>query len=622
MNHPPESTESEFTESLTESPVPPDKSQPLSELSSGTDAPTTDSFTVAANGSSNGLADVPASEYEKPPSVPWWKTSSKALLGLIVFAGLSTVIVLTSGMFKMMSMDHDMAGMEGDMGGMDHGSMSHDEMMGVDGAFNATPVTVEEVQAGKLDVSVNYTGAIYPYTEVTVYPRVAGQLSNYQIYPGDRVSAGETLATLDALERVSQTGEAEAAALALRADVQATQAEVEEQRQQIDQVQADLEYLRLQRDRFASLTAAGATPQDQYDLLISQVDAKESMLQGAYAKLDRLQAQVTSDQALANRAEAQLVGASAFEGYTQITSPISGIVQERMADPGVVVQPGTGIFKIGDYQQVRLRANVAQQDASRVSVGTPVIAKVPGTDSAGIVRGEITSIFPQTDMTTRTVTVEAVVNNPDQKLLSGQFVDMEIITEQRSNALSVPTAAVTEFNGESAVWVVNGETAQRKMVTTGLTASDRVEIRSGLEAGDVVITSGYSRLLPNSEVAIVDELGNPADSFVSTAASDIEVALVGTDAVKSGSKTDFTILLKDGETGEPIAIAPEDLAVDLSMPMKNMAPMSAKVDVEPADKPGEFKINTFLGMKGDWVLEATVTDTDQAGQARLSLPAK
>ena len=585
-----------------ESPIPPDELQPLPDLEA------TGEELLAAEPSE----EVPASQDEKPLSVPWWKTSRKALLGVGVFTGLTAAILLITGLFKM-----DMSGMDHDMG-----SMSHDEMMGVDGAFNATPVTVEEVRSSTLDASVNYTGAIYPYTEVTVYPRVAGQLSNYQIYPGDRVAAGETLATLDALERVSQTGEAQAAALALRADVQATQAEVEEQRQQIAQVQADLEYLRLQRDRFASLTAAGATPQDQYDLLISQVNAKESMLQGAYAKLDRLQAQVTSDKALANRAAAQLEGASAFEGYTQITSPISGIVQERMADPGVVVQPGMGIFKIGDYQQVRLRANVAQQDASRVSIGTPVIAKVPGTDSAGVVRGKITSIFPQTDMTTRTVTVEAVVNNPDQKLLSGQFVDMEIITERRTNALSVPTAAVTEFNGEAAVWVVNGTTAQRKMVTTGLTSRERTEIKNGLDAGDVVITSGYSRLLPNSEVAVVDKLGNPTNSSVGPAASDLEVTLVGTDAVKSGSKTDFTILLKDRKTGNPIAIAPDDLAVDLSMPMKNMAPMSAKVEIESTTQAGAFKINTFLGMKGDWVLEATVTDAKQTGQARLSLSAK
>jgi len=137
-----------------------------------------------------------------------------------------------------------------------------------------------------------------------------------------------------------------------------------------------------------------------------------------------------------------------------------------------------------------------------------------------------------------------------------------------------------------------------------------------------VITSGYRRLRPDGKVAIVDELGNPMESFVSTAQSNLDVALVGTESVKSGAKADFTILLKDGESGDPIAIAPEDLAVNLTMPMKNMAPMSAKVDVEPSDKPGEFKINTFLGMKGDWTLEATVTDVEQAGKARLSLPAK
>lgn len=560
-------------------------------------------------------SDVPESEYEQPAATPsatpWWKSSGRALIGVGVFIGLSTVILLTTGMFKM-------AGMEG-MDGHDMGGMSHDEMMGVDGAFNATPVTVERVQRTNLDVSVNYTGAIYPYSEVTVYPRVTGQLSNYNVYPGDRVSAGQTLASLDAIERVSQTSEAEAAATALLANVDASISEVEEQRQRIDQIQADLEYLRLQRDRFATLTTAGATPQDQYDLLVSQVEAKESALQGARAKLDRLQAQVVSDQAQASRAQAQLSSASAFEGYTQISAPISGIVQERMADPGVVVQPGMGIFKIGDYGQVRLRANVAQKDASRIQVGMPIIARVPGTDSAGIIRGKITSIFPQTDLTTRTVTVEAVVDNPDQKLLSGQFVDMEIVTQQRPRALSVPRNALTEFNGEPAVWVVNGETAERKSVTTGLTGEDRIEITSGLEEGDLVITSGYSRLMENSKVAVVDALGNPTDSFVSTEASNLEVMLVSPDKLKSGSKTEFTIALKDGETGESVEIAPDDIAIDLTMPMKNMAPMTAKVDLEPAGQSGEFKINTFLGMKGDWTLEATVTDPERAGRARLNL---
>ncbi len=489
MNHPPESNEV---------PVSSDKGQP---------APEADSEAVQIASEGKDATSL---------SVPWWKRSSKAVLGLGVFAVLSVGILAVTHMFAGIS-GHDMGGMDHDMGGTDHSmeGMSHDDMMGVDGAFNATPVTVETVQSGQLDVSVNYTGAIYPYSEVTVYPRVAGQLSNYEIYPGDRVTAGQTLATLDAIERTSQTSEAQATVASLQAEVKVSRAEVEEQRQQIDQVQADLDYLRLQRDRFANLTAAGATPQDQYDLLVSQVAAKESMLEGARAKLNRLQTQVVSDQAQAARAEAQLGGASAFESYTQITAPISGIVQERIADPGVVVQPGVGIFKIGDYDRVRLRANVAQQDASRVRVGTPITAKVPGTEAAGVIRGEITSIFPQTDMTTRTVTVEAVVNNPNQQLLSGQFVDMEIITEQRPSALSIPQNALVQFNGESAVWVANGDTAQREIVITGLASADRVEIKSGLDAGDRIITSGYSRLLENSAITIVDSSRNTTDSLMS-----------------------------------------------------------------------------------------------------------
>ncbi|MFK8185028.1 MAG: efflux RND transporter periplasmic adaptor subunit [Phormidesmis sp.] len=443
-------------------------------------------------------------------SQPWWRKSAKPLLGIGVFAILSTGILFVTHMFGGMSGHsmggHDMSGhgMDHDMSGHDMGGMSHDDMMRVDGAFNATPVTVEEVQPAPLDVSVNYTGAIYPYSEVTVYPRVAGQLSNYEIYPGDRVNAGQLLANLEATERNAQTNEAQSRVAALLATVDASQLETEEQQQQIDQVQADLDYLRLQRDRFARLTAEGAISQDQYDQIASQVVAKEAMLAGAIAKRDRMQAQVVSDQAQANQAQAQVGTATAFESYTQITAPISGIVQARMADPGVVVQPGMGIFKIGDYQQVRLRANVAQQDANRIQVGTPILAQVPGANS-GIIRGEITSIFPQTDMTTRTVTVEAVVDNTDGQLLSGQFVDMEIITAQRPKALSVPQRVLSEFNGQAAVWVVNGKTAQRREVSTGMSSGDRVEITSGLKAGDRVITFGHSRLMENSTVTVVEQ---------------------------------------------------------------------------------------------------------------------
>ncbi len=545
---------------------------------------------------------------------PWWITLGKTLLGIAVFIALTLNIIYTTNKLK----SSEMSSMAShDMGGHDMSGMSHDDMMGVDGAFNPTPVTVEVVRPGRLEVSVNYTGAIYPYTEVTVYPRVAGQLSNYSIYPGDRVEAGQILANLEALERATETKEAEAAVAALLAAAEVSQSELEEQQQLISQVQADLEYLRLRRKRFAYLNKEGAISRDDYDIVASQVKAKEAMLQGAQAKLTRLKAKVASDFAQVDRAQAEVDTVSTFESYTQITSPISGIVQERMADPGVVVQPGMGIFKIGDYRQVRLRANVGQQDANRVQVGTPIVAKVPGTD-LGKIPGVITSIFPQTDMTTRTMTVEAVVENPDQKLLSGQFIDMEILTQRKLNALSVLQKALVEFNGEPAIWVVNGDTAQRRPVTTGLTNGDRIEITRGLRSGDQVITSGHSRLMENSKVTIVDALGNPIENLTPVKTSSLGILLVSPAVVKSG-KAELIIVLKDTQTREALAIASDDLDVKLTMPMKNMAPMIAKVKLEPTGTPGEFKINTFFGMKGDWMLEATVTNAKHAGKASLGL---
>ncbi|MEM9088042.1 MAG: efflux RND transporter periplasmic adaptor subunit [Cyanobacteria bacterium P01_F01_bin.53] len=485
------------------------------------------------------------------PSHPWWKPSKKALLGVGIFTVFSGGILGTAHVFGGMA-GHDMSGMGGhDMGGMDghsmsgHGmdghdmsghdmeGMSHDDMMRVDGALNATPVTVEVIKPTRLTASVNYTGAIHPLSEVTVYPRVAGQLSNYDSYPGDRVIAGQTLATLDAIERVSQTDEAAATVASLQANAEGSQLELEEQQQAINLIQADLEYLRLQRDRFALLSEEGALSQDQYDLIVSQVAAKEALLEGAHTKRNRLQAQILSDQAQVSRAEAQVNTATTFEGYTQITAPISGVVQARMADPGSVVQPGIGILKIGDYQQVRLQANVAQQDANRIKVGTPISASVPGA-ATEVIRGNITSIFPQTDLTTRTVTVEAIVDNLDGQLLSGQFVDMEIMTEQRNNVIALPQSAIVDFNGDSSVWVVTkgeadgkeanserasseeagseesaSEKAERRMITVGVTSGDLIEITSGLKEGDLVILSGHSRLMENSSVTIVPTLAQP-----------------------------------------------------------------------------------------------------------------
>jgi len=313
--------------------------------------------------------------------------------------------------------------------------------------------------------------------------------------------------------------------------------------------------------------------------------------------------------------------ATVMQSYTKLQSPISGIVQTRMVDPGVVVQPGMGVLKIGDYSRVRLQANVAQEDAGYIRIGTPIQAQVPGVTDQPLT-GKITSIFPQTNNDTRTVTVEAVVDNPQERLLSGQFLEMTILTNRKANTIAVPRNAVGEFNGENSVWVIEDNQAQRRVVETGMISGDRIEITQGLKVGDRVITSGDSRLVPNAQVTVVDDTGDPVPMLGDSSQDKIEVAIVSPDPTKGFKSGGAELILevRDSKTQEPLPA--KDVAVDVTMPMPNMPPMTTMVELEPTDKPGQFQVKTHFGMAGEWHIKVEVKDPDYAGQTLLTVPVK
>ncbi|EDX75596.1 efflux transporter, RND family, MFP subunit, putative [Coleofasciculus chthonoplastes PCC 7420] len=557
---------------------------------------------------SDHLTSKPDQELRQPSSR---KKYGRVLLGLGVFAVLSSSILLITNQIKP---TNSMAGMEGhDMSGM-----SHDDMMQVNGAFNPIPVTVEVVQLGEFEASVSYTGSIMPYQEVVVYPRVAGQLTNYSVYPGDRVKAGQVLAQLDATERSTELAEAQAEADAMETSLRASQVQIEEQTQEIARLQAELDYLQLRQNRFATLVAEGAIAQDDLDIVASEVKAKQAAIRKAQAARARLLAEVDQNRAKVGQARAEVGTATVMQSYTKLQSPISGIIQTRMVDPGVVVQPGMGVLKIGDYSRVRLQANVAQEDAGSIRVGTPIQAQVPGVTDQPLT-GEITSIFPQTNNNTRTVTVEAVVDNPQERLLSGQFLDMTILTNRKASTISVPRNAVGEFNGADSVWVIEDNQAQRRQVERGMISGDRMEITQGLKVGDRVITSGDSRLVPNVQVTVVDDTGDPVPMLGESSQDKIEVAIVDPDPTKGFKSGGAELILevRDPQTQEPLPA--KDVAVDVTMPMPNMPPMTTMVELEPTDKPGQFQVKTHFGMAGEWHIKVEVKDPDYAGQTMLKV---
>lgn len=538
---------------------------------------------------------------------------NKTLLGLGIFALLTVGILAVT---KHLNPASSMAGMEG-MEGME--GMDHDEMMAVDGSFNPNPVRVETVEPQVLEASVSYTGSIKPYQEIMVYPRVAGQLTNYSVYPGDRVTAGQAIATLDAVELDTGVAEATAGVNTMETDLEMSKIEVDEQRSAIKQIEADLAYLNLKKDRFAKLVKDGVIAQDEFDVVDSQVRSKEATVKQAQVKLARMSAQVTNYRAKINQAKAKVDTANVMQGYTTVTSPISGIVQERNVDPGVVVQPSMGIVKIGDYNRVRLQANVAQQDAVNIRPGATVLASIPNSNVPPI-KGKITSIFPQTNSQTRTVMVEAVIDNPNGQLLSGQFLEMQIITARKPNAITIPQAAIVEFQDQPSVWVVEGDVVTAKPVTLGMSTGDRVEVTSGLESGQAVVTSGQNRLVNNASVIVINQSEQPiAANKAST--QDIQIQLMSPDS-KTGVPMGDAQLVIGVKNAQGQAIEVKDLEMSASMPMKNMAPMIAPVEVQADGESGRFQADAYLGMKGTWTITAQVKDAKNQAKQEFTLEVK
>ncbi|MEA5625203.1 efflux RND transporter periplasmic adaptor subunit [Nostoc sp. UHCC 0251] len=534
--------------------------------------------------------------------------SVKTVITLAVLAVLIGGISIITKQFKPSS---SMAGME-DMKGM-----SMEDMMRVDGSSNPTPVKVESIQPGLMEASVRYTGTVRPYLEVTVYPRVGGQLTEYSAYPGSKVKAGQVLARLTATELSDEVEEATTEMQAAKADEQASRKELDEQRQEIQRMAAESTYLETRVERTEQvLLNSGAIARNDFDRQKSEATSAKAGLSAAKVKLERMQAQIVKAQAQVAQAKVKIQRLKVIESYKVITSPITGIVQERMADPGVVVQPGIGILKIGEYSKVRLQANVAQQNLAGVEIGSPIVARIIG-NSTKTIKGRVTSIFPKAGEDTRTVTVEAVVDNLGGQILAGQAVEMQIITAHKPNALSVFQAALTESEGKHAVWVLAGKSAKRKFITTGLTNGDRTEVTSGLQPGDLVITSGQERLIENASVAAVDDSGQPVASLSSAVQGNTQIKLVSPQGKAVSGDNQLVLEVQDSKTKKPVQV--EGLEVSVTMPMKNSSPMSTDVEVKPDTQSGRFKVNTYLGMSGKWEVTAKVKDKSRIGNSSFTL---
>ncbi len=360
----------------------------------------------------------------------------------------------------------------------------------------AVPVAIARATVEPISGSVTYTGTIQAYTDEDVYPRVTGRVVKMLVYPGDSVKKGQLLVQLDVAGRseyANKRMEAASAEDAAMHNAGIAKSEFTQKKYELEaakeaqiatekglaEAQANLNYWKPELVRQNNLLQSQVVSLDEYQKELAQLNVAQAQFEQAQAKqreakntklaaqaaLDTMIHHVGHQYSQAKQAEAALRYATVYEDYTRILAQEDGVVTKRLISPGVVVNPGMMLLKVAHIKQVRVQAEVASEDSDKIALGNKVYIKGSQNSSQEQI-AKITSIFPAADPGSRTITVEALVDNvvkiqpqsstPTDSHLSfqylpGQYVVMRISTGER-NALTVPTSAIIWKEGKAKIW--------------------------------------------------------------------------------------------------------------------------------------------------------------------------
>jgi multidrug efflux pump subunit AcrA (membrane-fusion protein) len=373
-----------------------------------------------------------------------------------------------------------------------------------------TPVTVEPALRGAIDHVITADAVLYPFNQANVIPKLSAPVRRILVNRGDHVRVGQLLAELETADLAAAAEESKHQYEQTQAASQTlTGAAVAEDRAKaesdVKSAQQALDSAQKLYDNRAALQREGALAQKLVDdakvTLVqaqSQFDVAQRHLQG----LDQVSQReaIRGSQAQVAAAKAHYDSALVQASYGQIRSPITGVIADRSIYPGEIAASGSPLVSIVDISQLIARTNVPVKEASAISVGRP--ARITGPD--GDLAGKVTVVSPAVDPNTTTVQVWVQVPNPGEKLKPGGTVRVSIIAETIQNTIVVPASALlnSDEGGQKVMVIDKDSVAHEQRIVPGVRQGERVQIVTGLQEGQQVVTSGGLGLEDKAKVKI------------------------------------------------------------------------------------------------------------------------
>jgi multidrug efflux pump subunit AcrA (membrane-fusion protein) len=383
------------------------------------------------------------------------------------------------------------------------------------------PVQVTAVTQETIRRTVEGDGVLFPQDQAGVVPKVSAPVLRFLVNRGDRVRAGQLVATLEnrdlsaaVAESRGQLNQAESnlrstSSATIPEEVTKAEADVQSAQQTLDAAQKLLE----NRQKLLEQGALARKLVDEAQVSYAQA---KSQLQTAQAHLRVLQnvgkeEQVKTAQAQVEAARGHLQSAEAQVTYSEVRSPITGVVADRPLNAGEMASAGTPLLTVVDIAHVVARVNVPQSEAATVKVGQP--ATITQTGQGDKLEGKVTVVSPATDANSTTVQVWVAADNPGDRFKPGAAVHAAIVTQTIRNAAVVPVSAILpgEGGGTAVLTVSPDSTAHLRPVEVGVRYGDKAQIVSGVMPGDEVVVVGGLGVDDKAKVKIVGAAEEEAD---------------------------------------------------------------------------------------------------------------
>ena len=365
------------------------------------------------------------------------------------------------------------------------------------GTTKIDPSKLAKVERGDLAKSVVATGKVEPITKVEVKSKASGIVKKLYVDYGDRVKQGQLLAQLDKVEIEAQVEQSHAALQAAQANLKSAEADYE--RAKVDAEGPDVPLLKRAYDRALQMQKDGVVSQStlddadrNYKLAVNKQGVARAQVTVLQAKIAQAEAEVAQDQANLKQSEEQL-------SYTDIVSPINGIVLSRDVEVGdavssilVLGSSATLVMTIGDTSQVYVKGKVDESDIGHVYLGQPARIKVESFKDKTF-KGVVNKISPmgvEKDNVT-TFEVRVSIDNPGGELKAEMTANAEIILDEHKDVLQIPEGSILydkDRNASVQVPDPKAKDGMRKVaITIGISNGAKTEVLKGLNKDDQVI---------------------------------------------------------------------------------------------------------------------------------------